>query len=133
MTTDEGITGIRAIARHATAVCMHRSFAADLLPAVCARDRRPVALLGAEQRYYRLTERAVRDLAADRGVSVSALVVDPGLVAAPVREPVTGDQSIEREAAQVAAAGATLTKHTFAKRTGRRRSPSSAAPGSRAA
>lgn len=48
---------------------------------------RLTSLLGAEQPYYRLTERAVRELAADRGVS--ALIVDPGLVAPPVREHAT--------------------------------------------
>jgi hypothetical protein len=41
-------------------------------------------VLGAEQEFYRLTVRSVRALARERGVD--ALVVDPGLVAAPVRE-----------------------------------------------
>lgn len=63
---------------------------------------RLTSLLGPEQRYYRLTERAVRDLAADRGVS--ALIVDPGLVAPPVREHVLTGRGIEREAAPVPAA-----------------------------
>ena len=48
------------------------------------RLERLVAVLGAEQRYYRLTERSVRELARQRGVA--ALVVDPGMVAAPVRD-----------------------------------------------
>jgi hypothetical protein len=39
-------------------------------------------LLGPQQQYYRLTEAAVRSLARER--SVSALIVDPGLVAAAV-------------------------------------------------
>ncbi|HEY3873821.1 MAG TPA: SAV_915 family protein [Actinocrinis sp.] len=63
---------------------------------------RLTSLLGAEQRYYRLTEHAIRELAADRDVSV--LVVDPGLVAAPVREHGAAVQSIDHEAAQVIAA-----------------------------
>ena len=45
---------------------------------------RLTAVLGSEQRYYRLTEHAVRALARER--SVTALLVDPGLVAPPVRE-----------------------------------------------
>lgn len=60
---------------------------------------RLTSLLGAGQRYYRLTEHAIHELAADRGVS--ALIVDPGLVAAPVREPVAIGQTIDHEAAQV--------------------------------
>jgi SseB protein N-terminal domain len=40
------------------------------------------SVLGSEQRYYRLTGRAVRSLVAERGVD--RLIVDPGLVAAPV-------------------------------------------------
>ena len=43
-------------------------------------------LLGPQQRFYRLSEHAVRALARERGVT--ALVVDPGLVAAPVDGPV---------------------------------------------
>lgn len=45
---------------------------------------RMAEVLGARQEYYRLTVRAVRELARERGVY--ALVVDPGLVAVPVRE-----------------------------------------------
>ncbi len=45
---------------------------------------RLAAVLGADQRCYRLTEHAVRTLARERGVMT--LIVDPGLVAAPVRE-----------------------------------------------
>jgi hypothetical protein len=41
-------------------------------------------LLGPDQRYYRLTVRSVRELAAQRGVT--RLTLDPALVAAPVRE-----------------------------------------------
>lgn len=40
---------------------------------------RLAAVLGSGQRYYRLTEHAVRALARERGVT--ALIVDPGLVA----------------------------------------------------
>jgi len=43
-----------------------------------------VELLGPDERYYRLTVRAVRELAAQR--DVTRLVLDPALVAAPVRE-----------------------------------------------
>jgi len=43
-----------------------------------------VELLGPDERYYRLTVRAVRELAAQRGVT--RLVLDPALVAAPVRD-----------------------------------------------
>lgn len=39
-------------------------------------------VLGPDHRYYRLTRRAVCSLAAERGVQ--RLIVDPGLVAAPV-------------------------------------------------
>ena len=39
-------------------------------------------VLGPDQQHYRLTERSIRSLAAERGVS--RLIVDPGLVAAPV-------------------------------------------------
>ena len=45
---------------------------------------RLTTVLGSDQRHYRLTEHAVRALAGERGVT--ALVVDPGLVAAPVCE-----------------------------------------------
>lgn len=45
---------------------------------------RMAEVLGARQEHYRLTVRALRELARERGVY--ALVVDPGLVAAPVRE-----------------------------------------------
>jgi hypothetical protein len=45
---------------------------------------RLVSALGTQQPYYRLTERALRELAHERGVET--LVVDPGLVAAPVRD-----------------------------------------------
>lgn len=45
---------------------------------------RLVDVLDARQEYYRLTVRSVRELARTRAVYV--LVVDPGLVAAPVRE-----------------------------------------------
>jgi hypothetical protein len=45
---------------------------------------RLASVLGTQQPYYRLTERAVRELAHERGVET--LVVDPGLVAAPVRD-----------------------------------------------
>ena len=47
---------------------------------------RLASVLGAEQPFYRLTTRAVRGLARERGVET--LVVDPGLVAAPVRDDV---------------------------------------------
>ena len=57
-------------------------------------------VLGPQQRYYRLTERSVRELARERGAC--ALIVDPGLVAAPVspipaepvREPVPVSLSV---------------------------------------
>lgn len=49
-------------------------------------EERLTALLGPHQRYYRLSERSVRALARER--DVTALVVDPRLVAAAVREPV---------------------------------------------
>jgi hypothetical protein len=49
-------------------------------------EERLIALLGPHQRYYRLLERSVRALARERGVT--ALVVDPRLVAAAVGEPV---------------------------------------------
>lgn len=39
-------------------------------------------MLGPDQQHYRLAERSVRALAAERGVT--RLIVDPGLVAAPV-------------------------------------------------
>jgi hypothetical protein len=52
---------------------------------------RLTTVLGPQQRYYRLSERSVRVLARERGVT--ALVVDPGMVAAPVHEPVH-DQSV---------------------------------------
>jgi hypothetical protein len=39
-------------------------------------------VLGPQQRYYRLTGHSVRELARERGAD--ALIVDPGLVAAPV-------------------------------------------------
>ena len=39
-------------------------------------------VLGPDQQHYQLRERSVRSLAAERGVS--RLIVDPGLVAAPV-------------------------------------------------
>jgi hypothetical protein len=39
-------------------------------------------VLGPQQRYYRLTEHSVRELARERGAD--ALIVDPGLVAAAV-------------------------------------------------
>jgi hypothetical protein len=42
-------------------------------------------LLGSDQQCYRLTVRAVRELAAQRGVT--RLILDPALVAAPVRDP----------------------------------------------
>lgn len=45
---------------------------------------RLTTVLGRDQRYYRLTRRAVLDLARERGVN--RLIVDPGMVAAPVRE-----------------------------------------------
>ena len=45
--------------------------------------QRLASVLGPEEPFYRLTESAVRNLAAERGVY--ALVVDPGLVAAPVQ------------------------------------------------
>lgn len=45
---------------------------------------RMVELLGPDQRYYRLTVRAVRELAAQR--DVTRLLLDPALVAAPVHE-----------------------------------------------
>jgi SseB protein N-terminal domain len=43
---------------------------------------RLAALLGGDQQYYRVTVRVARAMARERGVT--ALVVDPGLVAAPV-------------------------------------------------
>lgn len=46
-------------------------------------EQRLVSVLGPREPFYRLTERAVRELAAER--DVFALVVDPGMVAAPVR------------------------------------------------
>ena len=44
-------------------------------------------LLGPDQPCYRLTVRSVRELAAQRGVT--RLILDPALVAAPVRDPGT--------------------------------------------
>jgi hypothetical protein len=46
---------------------------------------RMTELLGSGQPCYRLTVRAVRELAAERGVT--RLILDPALVAAPVRDP----------------------------------------------
>lgn len=55
-------------------------------------------LLGPDQRCYRLTVRSVRELAAQRGVT--RLILDPALVAAPVRDP----ESLPRPLPLVAAA-----------------------------
>jgi len=46
--------------------------------------QRLASVLGPQEPFYRLTEHAVRALAAERGVF--ALVVDPGMAAAPVPE-----------------------------------------------
>lgn len=46
---------------------------------------RMAQLLGPDQQCYRLTVRSVRELAAQRGVT--RLILDPALVAAPVRDP----------------------------------------------
>ena len=46
---------------------------------------RMAELLGPDQLCYRLTVRSVRELAAQRGVT--RLILDPALVAAPVRDP----------------------------------------------
>ncbi len=48
------------------------------------RSDRMAELLGPEQPCYRLTVRSVRELAAQRGVT--RLILDPALVAAPVRD-----------------------------------------------
>lgn len=48
------------------------------------RLERMAELLGPDQRYYRLTVRSVRELAAQRGVT--RLTLDPAMVAAPVRD-----------------------------------------------
>jgi hypothetical protein len=60
-------------------------------------------VLGPQQRYYRLTGHSVRELARERGAD--ALIVDPGLVAAPVspisaepvRESVAVSEPLARE------------------------------------
>lgn len=61
-------------------------------------------LLGPDQPYYRLTLRAVRELAAARGVT--GLLLDPVLVAAPVRElePLTAQAPTPLEAPAAATA-----------------------------
>jgi len=63
---------------------------------------RLVSMLGTQQRYYRLTEHAVRALARERGAH--ALIVDPGLVAAAV-SPTLADQADEADQAGERVAG----------------------------
>lgn len=63
--------------------------------------QRLASVLGADEPFYRLPEHAVRELAAER--DVFALVVDPGMVAAPVRERVDEPVAPVAAAAPIAA------------------------------
>jgi hypothetical protein len=75
------------------------------------RLERLVELLGRDQRYYRLTIRSVRELAGQR--EVTRLLLDPALVAAPVRS-TTQDWDLEPAALAHAAAVHTAANGTTA-------------------